>query len=176
MRYTARVRDVVVIGGGVVGCAVAWRLSTTRASVTLVEAAHDLCEGASKGNTAITTSGADCTPGTLEARLVRGSSAGWEALCARLDTPFHRIGTLAVAITAEEEARLPALLEEAHENGAAAEVVSGEEARELEPLVTAEARAALHFPRTESSTRSGSQSDTPSWRRETASRCCAHHL
>jgi glycerol-3-phosphate dehydrogenase len=140
------VRDVVVIGGGVVGCAVAWRLSTTGASVTLVEAAHDLCEGASKGNTGITTSGADCRPGTLEAELVRRSSPGWEALCARLDTPFQRIGTLAVAVTADEEARLPALLEEARANGAPAEIVSGEAARELEPLVTPQARAALHFP------------------------------
>jgi glycerol-3-phosphate dehydrogenase len=137
VRYTGPVRDVVVIGGGVVGCAVAWRLSTTGAAVTLVEAAHDLCEGASKGNTGITTSGADCRPGTLEAELVRRSSPGWEALCARLDTPFERIGTLAVAVTADEEARA---------NGAPAEIVSGEAARELEPLVTPQARAALHFP------------------------------
>jgi glycerol-3-phosphate dehydrogenase len=146
VRYTGPVRDVVVIGGGVVGCAVAWRLSTTGASVTLVEAAHDLCEGASKGNTGITTSGADCAPGTLEARLVRASSPGWESLCARLDTPFHRIGTLAVAITEEEERALPALLGEAEANGAPAEIVTGERARELEPLVTEDARAALHFP------------------------------
>jgi glycerol-3-phosphate dehydrogenase len=146
LRYTGAVRDVVVIGGGVVGCAIAWRLSTTGASVTLVEAAHDLCEGASKGNTGITTSGADCTPGTLEARLVRESSPGWEALCARLDTPFHRIGTLAVAVTEGEEAMLPDLLAEAHANGAPAEIVTGARARELEPLVTADACAALHFP------------------------------
>jgi glycerol-3-phosphate dehydrogenase len=59
------VHDVVVIGGGVVGCAVAWRLSGTGARVTLIEAAHDLCEGASKGNTGIATSGGDCHPGTL---------------------------------------------------------------------------------------------------------------
>ena len=137
---------MVVIGGGVVGCAVAWRLSTTGASVTLVEAAHDLCEGASKGNTGITTSGADCRPGTLEAELVRRSSPGWEALCARLDTPFQRIGTLAVAVTADEEARLPALLDEARANGAPAEIVSGQAARRLEPLVTPRACAALHFP------------------------------
>src|SRR5213076_2115236 len=69
-----------------------------------------------------------------------------EALCARLDTPFQRIGTLAVAVTADEEARLPALLEEARANGAPAEIVSGEAARELEPLVTPQARAALYFP------------------------------
>lgn len=139
-------RDVVVIGGGVVGCAVAWRLSTTHARVTLVEAAHDLCEGASKGNTGIATSGGDCHPGTLELDLVRRSSPGWEALCARLDTPFHRIGTLAVALTEEDEARLPELLAEALSGGAAAEIVSGEQARALEPLVTVQARSALHFP------------------------------
>jgi glycerol-3-phosphate dehydrogenase len=137
---------VVVIGGGVVGCAIACRLSSTPARVTLVEAAHDLCEGASKGNTGIATSGGDCHPGTLEADLVRRSSPSWEQLCARLDTPFHRIGTLAVALTEEQEARLPELLREARETGAAAEIMTGDRARELEPLITAGARAALHFP------------------------------
>jgi glycerol-3-phosphate dehydrogenase len=140
------VRDVVVIGGGVVGCAVAWRLSSTGARVTLVEAAHDLCEGASKGNTGIATSGGDCHPGTLELELVRRSSPGWEALCTRLDTPFHRIGTLAVALTEDDERRLPELLRDAHDCGAAAEIVTGDQARALEPLVSDEARAALHFP------------------------------
>ena len=129
-----------------VGCAVAWRLSGTAARVTLIEAAHDLCEGASKGNTGIATSGGDCHPGTLELELVRRSSPGWEALCARLDTPFHRIGTLAVALTEEDERRLPELLRDAQDTGAAAEIVTGDQARGLEPLISEEARAALHFP------------------------------
>src|SRR5438067_113198 len=139
-------RDVLVIGGGVVGCAVAWRLSTTHARVTLVEAAHDVCEGASKGNTGIATSGGDCAAGTLEHRLVRGASPGWEELCARLDTPFRRIGTLAVAITGEEAKRLPALLEEARRGGAAAELIGPERAREIEPMLTADVSGALHLP------------------------------
>jgi len=138
--------DVAIVGGGVVGCAIARELSFTGARVVLLEAAHDLCEGASKGNTGITTSGADCTPGTLEARLVRESSPGWEELCATLDTPFRRIGTLAVAMTEEERDRLPALVAEAGENGAPAEIVTGEQARALEPLISEDAVAALHFP------------------------------
>lgn len=149
MRYTHRVRpesDVVIIGGGVVGCAIAWRLSTTPVRVTLVEAAHDLCEGASKGNTGIATSGGDCRPGTLEAELVLRSSPQWEELCARLDTPFQRIGTLAAARTEEEASRLPALLDEARAVGAAAEIIDGDRARELEPLLSPDARCALHFP------------------------------
>ena len=139
-------RDVVVIGGGVVGCAIAWRLSSTPARVTLVEAAHDLCEGASKGNTGIATSGGDAAPGTLELDLIRRSSPRWEDICRRLDTPFHRIGTLAVATTEDDEQRLPELFQEARMGGAAAEIVSGERARELEPLITPDARAALYFP------------------------------
>lgn len=138
--------DVAIVGGGVVGCAIARELSFSQASVVLLEAAHDVCEGASKGNTGIATSGADCTAGTLECDLVTRSSSGWEQLCATLDTPFHRIGTLAVALTEEQEARLPELLEEAHAAGARAEIVGGEAAHGLEPLITGDARAALHFP------------------------------
>ena len=53
-----------------VGCAIARELSFSQASVVLLEAAHDVCEGASKGNTGIATSGADCAAGTLECDLV----------------------------------------------------------------------------------------------------------
>lgn len=138
--------DVAVIGGGVVGCAIARELSFTRARIVLLEAAHDLCEGASKGNTGIATSGADCAAGTLECDLVTRSSPGWEELCATLDTPFRRIGTLAVALADDQLARLPELLAEAHAAGARAEIVSADRARELEPLITPQALGALHFP------------------------------
>jgi glycerol-3-phosphate dehydrogenase len=138
--------DIVVVGGGVVGCAIAWRLSFTTARVALVEAAHDVGEGASKGNTGIATSGADCLPGTLEADLVTRSSPRWDELCGSLDTPWRRIGTLAVAMTAEEERGLRHLRDQALENGCRAELVSGEEARALEPLIAADAKAAVHIP------------------------------
>jgi glycerol-3-phosphate dehydrogenase len=138
--------DVVIIGGGVVGCAIARRLSFTTARVALVETADDVCEGASKGNTGIATCGADCAPGSLEAELVTRSSPGWEALCASLDTPFRRIGGLAVALTADEEDALPGLLGNARANGCEAEVVSGGRARDIEPTLAPGARAALRVP------------------------------
>ena len=138
--------DVVIVGGGVVGCAIARRLSFTTARIALVEAADDVCEGASKGNTGIATCGADCPPGSLEAELVRRSSPGWEALCASLDTPFRRIGGLAVALTAGQEDALRDLHRDARANGCHAEIVSGERARAIEPMLAAGARAALHVP------------------------------
>ena len=138
--------DVAIVGGGVVGCAIAWRLSFTTASVVLIEAAHDVGEGASKGNTGIATCGADCAPGTLEAELVTRSSPGWEELCRSLDTPWRRMGTLAVAVTEKEERGLEHVREQARRNGCEAEIVSGEAARSLEQLVTPSARAAVHIP------------------------------
>ncbi len=138
--------DVVIVGGGVVGCAIARELSFTTARVALVEAAHDVGEGASKGNTGIATCGADCTPGTLEAELVTGSAAGWEVLTASLDTPWERLGTLCVATEADELPRLEHLAAAARENGCRADVVSAEAARDLEPLITPGALGALHIP------------------------------
>ncbi len=138
--------DVVIVGGGVVGCAIARGSRSPPRGSALVEAAHDVGEGASKGNTGIATCGADCTPGTLEAELVTRSAPGWEALCASLDTPWERIGTLCVALTKKDEAGLDHLVAQARANGCEAERVSGEPARELEPLISDRARAAVHFP------------------------------
>jgi glycerol-3-phosphate dehydrogenase len=79
--------DVVVIGGGVLGTAVAARLAMTTASVCLLEEADDVAEGASKGNAGIATS-FYAPPGTLEADLIARSWPRWEDICDRLDVPF----------------------------------------------------------------------------------------
>ena len=64
------VRDVVVIGAGIVGSAIARALAGTGLSVTLVEGRDDVGDGTSKANTALLHTGFDATPGTLESRLV----------------------------------------------------------------------------------------------------------
>jgi glycerol-3-phosphate dehydrogenase len=138
--------DVAVIGGGVVGTAIACALSLTTARVCLIEQADDLAEGASKGNSGIAECGYDTTPGSLETRLVRASSPRWEDLSRRLDVPFKRLGSLSVALTDEEAGRLPHLREVALANGVAAEILSAEAARRLEPLISAECRGALYLP------------------------------
>ena len=74
--------DVAIIGGGVVGTAIADRLASTTASVCLLEQASDVAEGASKGNGGVTNSGYDGQPGTLEGNLVAASSAAVGGHCA----------------------------------------------------------------------------------------------
>jgi glycerol-3-phosphate dehydrogenase len=138
--------DVAIIGGGVIGAAIAMRLSLTTARVCLLEQADDLAEGASKANSGIAQCGYDTAPGSLETRLVRASSPRWEDLSRRLDVPFKRLGSLSVAITDQQAARLPQLKEVADANGVSAELLSGEQARGLEPLITPACKGALFLP------------------------------
>jgi len=137
--------DVVVIGGGVLGTAIAARLAQTTASVCLLEEADDVAEGASKGNAGITTT-FYAPPGTLEAELIASSWPRWEDICDRLDVPFSRPGALTVAISDEQATELPQIHADALAAGTRAELLSGEQARELEPMLTPQCRGAVHLP------------------------------
>lgn len=145
-QVASRPYDVVVIGAGVVGAGVTWELSHDRLRVLWLEACYDVCEGASKGTSAIVLSGADTQPGTLETQLIRASSRRWEAICADLDVPFRRVGSLTLAFTPEEETRLEELHLQAKANGAASEIVRGGAVHDLAAAASQDALAALHRP------------------------------
>ncbi len=109
--------DVVVIGGGVVGCAVARELSGLHMSVALIEARGDIGDATSKANTAILHTGFDCVPGSLESALV---ARGYRLLgdyAPTVGIPIERTGALLVAWSQEELEILPKLAAKARENG-----------------------------------------------------------
>src|ERR1700722_1121000 len=138
--------DVAIIGGGVLGTAIAWRLSQTSASVCLIEREDDLVEGASKGNAGIATT-FYAAPGTLEAQLIAESYPRWDDICERLDVPFRRMGSLTVALNAAQADQLPGLLEQALGAGATgARLVEAREARQMEPLLAETITGALVLP------------------------------
>jgi len=137
--------DVVIIGGGVLGCAVAARLSSTTASVVLLEAEADVAEHASKGNAGVAVSyyGA---PGLQQTDLINASNPLWEELTERLDVPFRRIGGLMIALTSDEEDHLPATLDEIRACGVQADLFTAAQALDREPLINAHVRAAVSMP------------------------------
>ena len=137
--------DVVVIGGGVLGTAAAARVAMTSASVCLLDEADDVGEGASKGNAGIATS-YYAPPGTIEAELIAASWPRWEDICQRLDVPFSRPGALTIAIDEDQAEKLPRLRDEAVAAGTRAELLTGEEARQLEPMITPACTGAVHLP------------------------------
>lgn len=60
--------DVVIIGAGCIGSAIARELSKSTASVLVLEAADDVTQGATKGNSGIVHAGYDDKPGTLKSK------------------------------------------------------------------------------------------------------------
>lgn len=111
------ISDVIVIGGGIVGCAIARALAGTELSVTLVEARIDVGDGTSKANTALLHTGFDSTPGTLESRLVARGYRMLSEYASQTGIPVEHTGAMLVAWTEEEADALPRLKEKAEANG-----------------------------------------------------------
>lgn len=109
--------DVVVIGAGIVGSAIARELSAFHLDVAVLEARSDVGDGTSKANTAILHTGFDATPGTLESRLVARGYHLLGAYAEQTGIPVERTGALLVAWTDEELQTLPALKAKAEANG-----------------------------------------------------------
>ncbi|MEI8056266.1 MAG: NAD(P)/FAD-dependent oxidoreductase [Actinomycetes bacterium] len=139
--------DIAVIGGGLVGCAVARELAGYQLSVALVEARADIGDVTSKANTAILHTGFDATPGSLESKLVR---RGYELLgdySIRAGIPIERTGALLVAWTDEELATLGKLAAKAIANGyELCELVDADEVYRREPHLGLGALGGLTVP------------------------------
>ncbi|KRC51921.1 hypothetical protein ASE16_02310 [Leifsonia sp. Root227] len=137
--------DVVVVGAGVIGTAIASALAATNASVCVLEAASDVAEGASKANAGITSSYYSAK-GTLDCDLLNESNDDWEDLCERLRVPYDRIGALTVALDEEGFAALDGLERDVREAGVRVERLTGDQARELEPLLSEACVGAVFYP------------------------------
>jgi len=143
----SEVVDVIVIGAGLVGAAIARELAGHEVSVELVEARDDVGDGTSKANTAILHTGFDASPGTLEGRLVR---RGYELLgryAELVGIPVERTGAVLVAWTEEELAALPALRDKAIRNDyLACELLGPAQVYALVPALAPGVRGGLGVP------------------------------
>jgi glycerol-3-phosphate dehydrogenase len=141
------IADVVIIGAGVVGTAIARALSRYELGCVLVDAAGDVGTGTTKANTAILHTGFDAVPGSLESRLVRRGSALLRDYAAQAGIPVERTGALLIAWTPEQEAELPAIAEKSRQNGyTAVRPVTRAELYRREPHLGPGALAALEIP------------------------------
>jgi glycerol-3-phosphate dehydrogenase len=110
-------RDVVIVGAGVVGSAIARELARFHLDLTLLEAGPDVGAGTSKANTALLHTGFDAKPGTLEARLVPRGCELLAEYAARVGIPLERTGALLLAWDEEQRAELPGIVERSRANG-----------------------------------------------------------
>lgn len=139
--------DFGIVGGGVVGCAIARRLALAGASVVLVEKGADILSGASKANSAILHTGFDADPGTLEHACVRAGYAEYRAIHAGLNLPVVETGALVVAWSQNDAEKLPDIVRKAHDNGVTdVRLIERAEVRRREPHLGEGALAAVLVP------------------------------
>ena len=140
--------DVVVIGAGAVGCAIARELSKYNVDVIVVDKRDDVGGDASKSNSAIIHTGYDAAPGSLESQLVVAANPMYDQLTKDLEIPFNRIGAILPAFTDEQVASLPAIKEKAFKNHVYdVEYLSKEEILAKEPELNPEVKGGLFIPR-----------------------------
>ena len=139
--------DVVVVGGGVTGCAIARELSRYELNCCLMERTEDVCSGTSKANSAIVHAGYDAVPGSLKARFNVAGNAMMESLSKELDFEFQKNGSMVLCFAEEDRPGLDALYDKGVANGVPdLQIISGDQARAMEPNLSDQVVAALYAP------------------------------
>ena len=132
-------RDIIVIGAGVVGCSIARELSKYNLDVLVVEKNSDVSEGISKGNSGIVHAGYNEKIGTLKAKLNIEGNKIFDDLSRELQFPFKRNGAFILAFKDEEMKTLESLKENGEKLGVEGlEILTREEALNIEPNLNKE--------------------------------------
>ncbi len=143
------VQRYAVVGGGIIGTAVARRLLARApdAVVTVLEKEDRLAAHQTGRNSGVVHAGLYYEPGSLKATLCRRGVSLLREFCAEKGLPYEEIGKVLVALDGAEEERLGAIAERARANGVpGVRVIDRGELHELEPHVAG--IAALHSPTT----------------------------
>jgi glycerol-3-phosphate dehydrogenase len=109
--------NIVIIGGGVVGCAVARAVSQRWSDVFLVEQMPRFGMGASTRNSGVIHSGIYYAPGSLKAQMCVAGNRMLHEFCAAHNVPHRNCGKLVVAQSEEQEAELEHLADNGRANG-----------------------------------------------------------
>jgi glycerol-3-phosphate dehydrogenase len=147
MKATNNHYDVVIIGGGVVGCAVARELSKYKVNVAVLEKEDDVGWGISCRNSGVVHAGFNNKPGTLMAQFCVEGNKSFAELCSQLDVPYKKIGKLVVAKKKEEIKGLQKLKQQGDTNGVDnLQIIDLNEVKRSEPNIVG--IAALYSPET----------------------------
>ena len=137
--------DVIIIGGGAVGSAVARELTRWRLSVAVLEKESDVCTQTSGRNTGMLHAGFLYKPGSLKAQCAVEGNAEFDRVAKELDVPFKRTGKLIVGFTEEDRARLEYFIERGRINGVPGmELIDRKRMDEIDP--SAGGNFAIHCP------------------------------
>lgn len=128
--------DVLVIGAGVIGSAIAYELSKYQLDIVVLDQASDVAAGTSGRNSAVVHAGFNNKPGSLMAQLCVEGSQGFEKLCSELGVPYQKTGKYVVAFDDGDTDILEHLIQQGDRNGVRSlRMADAEELRENIPNV-----------------------------------------
>ena len=144
LKNAATMYDVIVIGAGIAGAAIARELSRYELKIAVLERSSDVANGTTKANSAIVHAGYDAPENSLMAKYNVVGNAMFAALCRDLNVPFTACGSLVVAFSPEDQEQLQRLHRRGLRNAVAGmRLISGQKARQLEPKLSARITGAL---------------------------------
>lgn len=146
-RFCMNRYDVIVIGGGLLGCFAARNLTKYRLETALLEEREDLCTGISRANTAIVYSGCDTKPGTLKSRMCVKAVQNFGDLCSELGVRYSPCGSMMICVGPNGEEKLRKKSSQGLSNGVRGiQLLTREEVLDFEPNLTPAVRLGLFTP------------------------------
>ena len=140
--------DVLVIGAGAVGTAIARELSKFRLKVMVVDKNDDVGGDASKSCSSCCSTESTVMPFTLESKIAQSSRPLFYHLCEDLDIPINYCGSITPALNEYQLAQIPAMLEKAFNNGVYdCEYLTHDELMEMEPNLNPNNLGGVYSPR-----------------------------
>ena len=126
--------DVAIIGGGVVGSAIARELTRYQLRIVVLEKESDVCVGISGHNTGLLHTPLCYDKGSLKSDCCLEGNEGFDQVAEELGVPFRRCGKFVVGFGDEERGRLTALFDRGKSAGAKGlRMITHEELKEMEP-------------------------------------------
>jgi len=143
--------DVIIVGGGVIGCSIAWRLAQAGLKVTIVERGRVGCEASRAAAGMLSPQGESQTPGPffdlcLRGRAMYRSFAEELNDASGIDVEYKDEGTIFVVLEGEDDQEKTSWATWQQEAGLPLEHVSADDLRKIEPAVTESATRAIFLP------------------------------
>jgi len=140
-------KDVIIIGAGVIGTNIARELSYYDISIMVIDKNTDVCEETSKANSGIVHSGYDAQPGSLKAKYNVIGNQMMKSICEDLDVPFIQNGSLIIGFTKKDEEELEVLKAQGVLNGVKGlKILNKDEVLKKEPKLNPEVYSGLYAP------------------------------
>lgn len=142
-----KIYDVLIVGSGVIGSAVAREIARYELKIAVLEKELDVCSETSGRNSGVLHAGFNNRSGSLMAKYCVEGCLGFDKVAKELDIPFNRTGKIVVGFNEDDKAKLMELKEQGDKNGVPGlEIIGRERIKELAPYVDGE--FAMHSPST----------------------------